>query len=47
MPNLLLVVVNVGIEILGNLTKLNITKYWAEVGEFLYLTNFKRIHKKL
>ena len=34
--NLLLVVVNIGLDILGNLTKLNITKYWAEVGEFLY-----------
>ena len=34
--NLLLVVVNVGLDIIGNLTKLNITKYWAEVGEFLY-----------
>ena len=29
--NLLLVVVNIGLDILGNLTKLNITKYWAEV----------------
>ena len=34
--NLLLVVVNVRLDILRNLTKLIITKYWAEVGEFLY-----------
>ena len=27
--NLLLVEVNIGLEILGKLTKLNITKYWA------------------
>ena len=33
---LLLVVVNIGLDILSNLTKLNIIKYWAEVGEFLY-----------
>ena len=40
--NLLLVVVNRGLDILGNSTKLNITKYWAEVGELLYWTNFKK-----
>ena len=42
MSNLPLVVFNIGLEILGNLTKLKITKYWAEVGEFLYWTNFKK-----
>ena len=34
--NLLWGIVNIVLDILGNLTKLNITKYWAEVGEFLY-----------
>ena len=34
--NLLWVVVDRGLYILGNLTKLNISKYWVEVGEFLY-----------
>ena len=29
MSNLLLLVFNVGLDILGDLTKLNITKYWA------------------
>ena len=34
--NLLWVVVNRGLDILDNLTKLNITKYQTEFGEFLY-----------
>ena len=29
MSNLLLVVGNIGLDILGKFTKLNITKYWA------------------
>ena len=29
MSNLLFVVANIGLDILGDLTKLNITKYWA------------------
>ena len=35
-------VVNIGLDILGNLNNLNITKYWAEVSKFLYWTNFKK-----
>ena len=40
--NLLWGVVNRGLDILDNLTKLSITKYEAEVGKFLYFTNFKK-----
>ena len=38
--NLLLVVVNIGLDILGNLTKLNITKYSALKYELNKLVNF-------
>ena len=39
-------VVNRGLDILDNLTKLNITKYQAQFGDFFW-TNFKEIHKQL
>ena len=40
-------VVNKGFDILNNLTKLNITKYQAQFGEFLYLSNFEKIQSLL
>ena len=47
LSNLLWGVVNRGLYILDNLTKLNITKYQAQFSEFLYYTNFEEIQKQL